>query len=54
MPEELLALFERYNATARLLPDDLDTEGDVATARVVLKELAAIQARIDAFIGAAA
>jgi hypothetical protein len=43
MPDELVALFERYNEVARLLPDDVDTEGDVATARVVRRDPSADQ-----------
>jgi hypothetical protein len=50
MPKALLELFRRYNEIALLLPDDVEGEDDAATARVVLKELAAIQAQIDKFL----
>ena len=45
----------RYNELGRLLPDpdDLDTDDAtaVAEARIVLKEMAAVQAELDAMMG---
>jgi hypothetical protein len=59
MPPELRALMERYCQLARLLPQeeldlDPDDPGTRAEAEMVLKEMALVQARIDAMLDAAA
>jgi hypothetical protein len=52
---KFFALMARYNELGRLLPDpdDLDTDDAtaVAEARIVLKEMAAVQAELDAMMG---
>jgi hypothetical protein len=56
MPPEFRALLERYNQLGRLLPpkDDIDAvladPHGRAEAEVILREMAAVKADIDAFL----
>ena len=56
MPEELIALMQRFNALGRLLPaEDLEDvmadPGKRAECSVILNEMAKVQVEIDAFLG---
>ena len=56
MPPELCALMERYCQLGRLLPSQDDIFEDIrvrAEAQIVLREMAQVKARIDAFLAAA-
>jgi hypothetical protein len=51
-PAELFDLMRRYNQLGRLLPreHDLEDVGRVAEARLILREMAEVQAGIDALL----